>query len=229
MASTQSNTLEKITTTVPSGHSLWIATELAERCIEAALSGLSACSRRAYAAHIKRWRAWNESTLAGTPAPLTRENVKGYLRALELSGASPQVRNQALAALKRLASEAAELGWIEHNDAAQIARIKSRRAAGVRTGLWLTAAQSQRLMQAPDGTTIAGKRDRAVLVLLLGCGLRRNEACALTTAQCVQHEAGGRMILQNIVGKGGRVRSVQVPRWAAQCISEWKAEVEKQK
>lgn len=186
---------------------------LEDRVIETALTNMSPCSRRAYKGHIKRWRLW----AAG--APLDRLSVKGFMHALELQGATPQVRNQALAALKKLAYEAGELGWIDPAVAAQIRSIQSKRIVGMRTGIWLTAQQAAALLQAPDGTTAAGKRDRCVLALLIGCGLRRSEAHGLNVDQIKIID--GRMVLTNINGKGGRIRNVAVPVWAAQIIEVW--------
>jgi len=187
---------------------------LADRCIAAALSGLSDCSRRVYQQRINAWLKWSDGTTA-----LDRENVKRWLRSLELAQSSPQVRNQALAALKKLAIEAGELGWIEHDAAVRIAAIKAKRISGVRTGLWLDKAQCVQLLLAPDGTTAIGKRDRAVLALLLGCGLRRSEACGCTIEQ-IEYRAG-HMLLVNLIGKGGRVRSIAVPGWAQKTIEAW--------
>jgi len=191
---------------------------LEDQVVETALTGLSPCTRRAYKGHIQRWRAW----AAGMP--LDRVAVKGYMRALELAGASAQVRNQALAALKKVAYEASELGWIDPTITAQIRNIKSKPIRGVRMGKWLKPSQAAALLKAPDGNTITGRRDRCVLALLIGCGLRRSEACALTLDQ-VKILEEGRMILTNLYGKGGRIRSVAVPVWAAEVILAWMEEV----
>ena len=51
---------------------------------------------------------------------------------------------------------------------------------GVRLGNWLTADQAKTLLHAPDIQKVRGKRDRAMLAVLLGCGLRRSELVHLT-------------------------------------------------
>jgi site-specific recombinase XerD len=188
--------------------------DLQARVVASCLQGLSEASRRVYSARIAAFMTWLPKGCA-----LDRENVRRYLRSLELSGASGQVRNQALAALKRLASEASELGWIDPAEGARIGSIRSHKITGIRTGRWLDQTQCARLMQLPDRTTVTGRRDACLLALLLGCGLRRSEACSLETAQL--RTIAGRMVVTNLVGKGGRVRSVAVPRWAQTDIENW--------
>ena len=58
-------------------------------------------------------------------------------------------------------------------------RVKGVASKGVRLGNWIFAKQAQALLNAPDATTTKGLRDRAILALLLGCGLRRSEVAAL--------------------------------------------------
>jgi site-specific recombinase XerD len=48
----------------------------------------------------------------------------------------------------------------------------------VRRGNWLSVKQAQAL-NSPDATTRKGLLDRAILLVLLGCGLRRSEVAAL--------------------------------------------------
>ena len=47
--------------------------------------------------------------------------------------------------------------------AAGIVRVKGANQAGVRSGNWLTRDQAEDLLNAPDPTTLKGKRDRALL------------------------------------------------------------------
>ena len=59
---------------------------------------------------------------------------------------------------------------------------------GVRLGNWLSIRQAQTLLNAPDATTTKGLRDRAILAVLLGCGLRRSEVAALTVPHVQQRD-----------------------------------------
>ncbi len=71
--------------------------------------------------------------------------------------------------------EAADNGFMPHQQAAAISRVKGAKRAGIRTGQWLTREQAESLISAPDQTTRRGSRDRALLAVLIGCGLRRGK------------------------------------------------------
>jgi site-specific recombinase XerD len=85
-----------------------------------------------------------------------------------------------MSAIRKLAAEAADNELLAPELAAGIRRVKSAKAQGIRVGNWLSLRQAQSLLSAPDITTVRGLRDRAVLAVLLGCGLRRSEVAALT-------------------------------------------------
>jgi integrase len=102
--------------------------------------------------------------------------------------------------------------------AAGIQRVKGAKRQGVRMGNWLTHKQAEDLINAPDPNRLKGKRDRALLAVLIGCGLRRSEAAALTFAHIQQRE--GRWVIVDLIGKHGRVRSVPMPSWAKVAIDD---------
>jgi site-specific recombinase XerD len=53
--------------------------------------------------------------------------------------------------------------------------MKSVKSTGIRVGNWLSQRQAQALPSAPDITTACGLRDRAIVAVLIGCGLRRSD------------------------------------------------------
>jgi site-specific recombinase XerD len=75
------------------------------------------------------------------------------------------------------------------------------------------------LWELPDGKTLKGKRDRAILSLLLACGLRRGEVAALELDDIQRREDHWAIV--DLTGKGGHVRTVPVPDWVTQTIGEW--------
>ena len=63
--------------------------------------------------------------------------------------------------------------------AAAISRAKGVKQSGIRVGHWLTKEEASQLLALPDLATTKGVRDRAVLALLIGAGLRRSELAGL--------------------------------------------------
>ena len=90
---------------------------------------------------------------------------------------------------------------------------------GVRLGNWLTAEQAQALWQAPNSERLKGKRDRALLALLLACGLRRHEAVGLRLDHLEQREDHWAIV--NLVGKTGHIRTIPIPDWVMKELDVW--------
>lgn len=70
-----------------------------------------------------------------------------------------------MSAIRKLAAEAADNGLIAPELAAGIARVKSAKSVGVRTGNWLSVRQAQNLLNASDTSTLGGLRDRATVMV----------------------------------------------------------------
>ena len=123
--------------------------------------------------------------------------------------------------MRRLAYEAADCGLLSTDLAASVRRVKGVKKLGIHLGNWLTAEQGHALWQAPDRQQLKGKRDRALLALLLACGLRRQEAVTLTLDHLKQREE--HWVIVDLVGKGGHVRTVPVPDWVRTELDDWLA------
>jgi integrase len=150
---------------------------------------------------------------------LNRIVVLRYRSRLESRQLAPGTVNLRLGAVRRVAYEAAECGPLSADLAAGIRRVKGVKKLGVRLGNWLTADQGQALWQAPDHQRLKGKRDRALLALLLACGLRRHEAVALRLDHLQQREEHWAIV--DPVGKGSHVRTVPVPDWVKTELDDW--------
>jgi site-specific recombinase XerD len=87
--------------------------------------------------------------------------------------------NQQLAAVRRLAHEAADSGLLSPELAAGISRVKGVKQLGFRVGNWLSAEQSSEVLRHALGETMRAKRDYAMLAMLFGCGFRRSELVGL--------------------------------------------------
>ena len=152
---------------------------------------------------------------------LNRIVVLRYRSHLESCQLAPGTVNLRLGAVRRLAYEAADCGLLSADLAAGIRRVKGVKKLGVRLGNWLTAEQGQALWQAPDHQRLKGKRDRALLALLLACGLRRHEAVALRLDHLQQREEHWAMV--DLAVKGGHVRIAPVPDWVRTELDDWLA------
>jgi len=165
-------------------------------------------SQRGYRHAIEEFIAWycSEPRLSLNKAVVTRYRIH-----LESRHLAPGTINGRLAAVRRLAYEAADSGLLSPEFAAGIRRVKGPKKLGVRLGNWLTAEQAKTLWQVPDCNTLKGKRDRALLAILLGCGLRRREAAELNVAHLQRREDHWAIV--DLVGKGRHIRTVPVPEW----------------
>jgi site-specific recombinase XerD len=145
--------------------------------------------------------------------------VVRYRMHLETRYLAPGTINLRLGAVRRLAYEASECGLLSADLAAGIRRVKGVKKLGVRLGNWLTAEQAHSLWQAPDRERLKGKRDRALLAILLACGLRRHELAELTFGHLQQRE--GHWAIVDLSGKAGHVRTIPVPDWVHGLLNEW--------
>jgi site-specific recombinase XerD len=173
-------------------------------------------SQRGYRHSIDEFIGWycSEPRLSFNKIVVTRYRVH-----LESRQLAPGTINVRLSAVRRLAYEAADAALLSPELAAGIRRVKGAKKLGVRLGNWLTADEARRLWQSPRLETLKGKRDRALLAVLLGCGLLRRELAELTLDLLQRREDHWAIV--DLVGKGSHIRTVPVPDWVKQTLDDW--------
>jgi integrase len=177
----------------------------------------SAHSQRSYKYAIERFIAWycDEPRLAFNRSLVMR--YRSFLESLSLSAATINLH---LSAIRRLADESAESGWLSPELVTGIRRVKGVKRLGRKIGNWLTGTQAQELLNAVSQNTLRGRRrDGAMLGLLLGCGLRRSEVVGLRLDQLQLRESHWAIV--DLEGKGGRIRTVPVPNWCKGLVDVW--------
>jgi integrase len=173
-------------------------------------------SRRSYEYAIERFIAWYCSEPRLT---FNRTVVMRYRSFLERLSLSSSTINSRLSAIRRLADESAESGWLSPELAIGIRRVKGVKRLGRKSGNWLTRNQAQDLVNAASKANLRGRRDGATLGLLLGCGLRRSEVVGLRLDQLQSRE--DHWVIVDLVGKGRRLRTVPVPSWCKALLDAW--------
>jgi len=173
-------------------------------------------SQRSYRRSIEDFVFWycSEPRLSFNKTVVTRYRIH-----LEDQLLAPGTINVRLAAVRRLAYEAADTGLLSPELAAGIRRVKGSKKLGMKLGNWLTVDEARTLWQLPDAFMLKGKRDRAILAVLLGCGLRRGELIDLTFDHLQRREDHWAIV--DLIGKAGHVRTVPVPDWVKRAIDDW--------
>ena len=125
------------------------------------------CPARIYRHAIDEFVEWycSEPRLS-----FNRTVVLRYRMHLEARKLAPGTINLRLGAIRRLAYEASDCGLLSADLAAGIRRVKGVKKIGVRLGNWLLADQAITLLEAPNPGTMKGKRDLALLAILVACG-----------------------------------------------------------
>ena len=120
-----------------------------DHCKLAVLNSLgSPASRRVYEYAIDQFIAWycSEPRLA-----FNRIVVVRYRMYLESRSLAANTINQQLAAVRRLAHEAADSGLLSPELAAGISRVKGVKQLGFRSGNWLSAEESSEVLTCARG------------------------------------------------------------------------------
>jgi integrase/recombinase XerD len=150
--------------------------------------------------------------LDASPATSTTEDLERYLAELRAVGLSPSTIARRVAAVRSFFRHQQLLGARTDNPAAEL-NLPRRRRKLPRT---LSPGEAERLIDAALGTQPRDLRDRALVELLYGAGLRVSEAVSLEKGGV---DLDGRLV--RCIGKGNKERIVPMGRQAADALRRY--------
>jgi integrase/recombinase XerD len=162
----------------------------------------------AYRRDLTAFGGW----LGRSPSGASTEELERYVSELRAEGLAAATIARRLAAIRSFFRHQVLVGLRQDNPAADVGLPRRTRKLP-RT---LSPGEAERLVEAASGTTPRDLRDRALVELLYGAGLRVSEAVGL--------EKGGVDLDERLVrsiGKGGKERIVPLGRSAADALRRY--------
>jgi integrase/recombinase XerC len=149
---------------------------------------------------------------ANAPA-FTRALIRSYISALARNGKQPATINRKLVGLRVFCKYLVAEGALASNPTANLVSPKRAR----KLPRFLTPEKVEQALQLPDLAVPLGVRDRAMLELFYGSGLRRQELVDLDLAgvDFPNHQV-------RVLGKRSRERVVPMSRAAKQALEQWR-------
>jgi integrase/recombinase XerD len=162
----------------------------------------------AYRRDLKALAVWLDRPVG----KITTEQLEQYLAELRAAGLSPATIARRVAAIRSFFRHQALLGSRSDNPAAEL-DLPRRRRTLPRT---LSPAEAERLVEAANGVTPRALRDRALVELLYGAGLRVSEAVGLQKSSV---DLDARLV--RCIGKGSKERMVPLGGAAARALAAY--------
>lgn len=160
-------------------------------------------TRRAYQRDAQQFVEWLNLHHLTLPA-LSQADLILYRRYLS-DNFAPASAARKLVVARRLLEEAVERGLIPHNPAQKVKGIETQQETTYNA---LNKAQARQLIEAIDTSSRQGKRDYAMLLLLLKTGIRRSECADLRLGDLQQEQGHTIAILRHT--KGNKRRMVKL-------------------
>ena len=137
-------------------------------------------------------------------------------KSVERSGRAGSTVNCYLAAMKGVAKAAWFSRQLAHEDYLRVTAVKELRYSRAPAGRSLTFRESRTMLQNWDPNRTIDIRDQAILMLMLGCGLRRGEIPGLMIERYFPDEGA-----LTLIGKGDKERKVFLPDEVQESIDDW--------
>jgi integrase/recombinase XerD len=155
-----------------------------------------------------------EAFLGGSPEHATTDRLAAYVAQLRADGLASTTIARRVAALRAFYRHQVLVGARPDNPAAELDLPKRRRALPKT----LSPGEVEKLIDAATGTAPRSLRDRALVELLYGAGLRVSEAVGLERAAI---DLEGRLV--RCTGKGSKERIVPIGREAVEALRRYLA------
>lgn len=152
--------------------------------------------------------------LGRPPGTASTEDLERWIAEMRAAGLSPATIARRAAAVRTFFRHLILLGARDDNPAAELELPRRIR----RLPRTLSVGEVERLIEAADGTLPRAFRDRALVELLYGAGLRVSEAVGLERSGVDLDQR-----LVRCVGKGGKERIVPIGRQAAEALRRYVA------
>ena len=161
-------------------------------------------TRRAYENALQDFMRFIGVKQPGEFREVTRSHVIAWRDDLASRGLSSQTIRHRLAALSSLFEHLCNANTVTHNPVKGVKRPAVESYEGKTPALG--DHQARELLDAPDSVSLKGKRDRAMLAMLLYHALRRDELCRLKVKDFKNERRGVAHL--KVSGKGGKTRYV---------------------
>ena len=173
-------------------------------------------TRRAYQGDIREFMVFVGIAGAGEFRLVTRAHALAWRKELERRGHAAATIRRKLSALASLFDHLCERNAVPFNPLRGVKRPSSDTNEGKTPAIG--DGQARALLNAPDEGTLKGKRDRAILAVLLYHGLRRAELCSLRVGD-LEDRRGIKHL--RVHGKGSKIRFVPAHPTALTRIEEY--------
>ncbi len=179
----------------------WIELYIRTHCVA---RGLRPLTLAAYEAALLQFREWVRTTREDRPPDeLAARDVLAYLQHLrEVRRNGDSSVNRTVVILRRFYRALVAMGHLDHR-ANPLAGFPSIRAVPRKLPVTLSNEQVRRLLAEPKADTVIGLRDRAMLALLYGTGIRASECASLRQGQVDLVQ-----LTITVKGKGGHERTI---------------------
>jgi len=171
--------------------------------------GLSPRTIEAYGRDLARFADFMDAARVRTVVAVRRKHLVAFTRFLEREGLAPRSRARALVASRSLLRYHGALGSAGEDP------LEGVSSPDFDTPLprILRSDETAALIEAADSSTVLGLRDRSMLEVLYGCGLRVSELVSLRLG-AVDRRAG----LVRVIGKGRKERIIPLGTPALECL-----------